>query len=200
MGRAVAWAKDDEPGVEWAEVDLGADRFSARGVAIGIGSLPFRLDYTLDTTAGWVTARLSAEARGDGWHRSVDLRRTPAGAWVATAGGAGAPALAAAGGATAALAGALDCDLGGSPLTNSMPVLRNGLLVADGEQRFLMAFVEVPSLAVRPSRQGYATVGRTAGGLRRIRYRSLDGTFTSVLTFDADGLVVDYPQLGHRVP
>jgi hypothetical protein len=90
---------------------------------------------------------------------------------------------------------ALDCDLGGCPVTNTMPVLRHDLH-RSGDREFLMAFVEVPSLRVVPNRQRYTYLRRTAGG-SVVRYRS--GSFRSDLTIDEDGLVVNYPRLGRRV-
>lgn len=198
--RAIGWTKEGALGVEWADVDLGTDRLSAAGVAIGWDPVPYRLDYELETGPDWVTRRLAITARGNGWHRSLILERSDEGAWTIEADGAGADEVPEAGGDSAAVAGALDCDLGYAPLTNTMPVLRHRLLAEDGTHELLMAFVEVPSLRVRPSRQGYSTIGRDGEGHRLIRYRSLDSTFTSELTFDEDGLVLRYPQLGAAVP
>ena len=60
-----------------------------------------------------------------------------------------------------------------------------------------MAFIEVPALRVVPSRQRYTHVGRRDDGVAVVRYES--GSFRSELTIDADGLVIDYPQLGRRM-
>ncbi|MEU8294255.1 putative glycolipid-binding domain-containing protein [Streptomyces pseudogriseolus] len=90
-----------------------------------------------------------------------------------------------------ALDGALDCDLGLCPLTNTMPVLRHGLHRTPGEREFLMAWVSVPGLTVEPSRQTYTHLGPG-----RVRFAS--GDFRSDLTFDEDGCVVDHPRLARR--
>lgn len=97
------------------------------------------------------------------------------------------------GGDAAALGQALDCDLGGCPLTNTMPVLREGLL-RGGSAEFTMAWVSVPALVVRPVRQRYAYLRSGADGSSVIRYHS--GTFTAEVTFGPGGLVTDYPGLG----
>lgn len=55
----------------------------------------------------------------------------------------------------AAVLGAVDCDLGRSPLTNVMPVRRHRLHEAPGAVDFLMAWVSVPDLGVHRSRQRY---------------------------------------------
>ncbi|MCM1966463.1 putative glycolipid-binding domain-containing protein [Streptomyces sp. G1] len=92
------------------------------------------------------------------------------------------------------LDGALDCDLGLRPMTNTMPVLRHGLHrpPGTGPHRFLMAWVSVPDLAVTPNRQTYTHLGRAEHGTR-VRYES--GDFRADIAFDDDGLVLDYPSL-----
>jgi hypothetical protein len=83
-------------------------------------------------------------------------------------------------------------DLGLSPLFNSLPVWRDGLL-EDGEARdYVMRFVEVPELRVSESQQRYEPLGG-----RRLRYTS--GDFTAVLDFDDEGLVDRYEHLAERV-
>jgi hypothetical protein len=197
--RSVGWRKDGAIGLEWADLTLDHDRLAATIVAIGADPLPYRLDATLETDGGWVTRRLRVTTRGGDWERELDLGRGPDGRWSIDAHAAGRADLPAPGGPPGPLDGALDCDLGLSPVTNTMPVLREGLLRLDGERTFTMAWVEVPSLRVIASRQGYATRGHDPAKHRRIEYRSLDGDFTSIVTFDADGLVVDYPQLARRL-
>jgi uncharacterized protein len=83
-------------------------------------------------------------------------------------------------------------DLGLSPLFNSLPVWRDGLL-EDGEARdYVMRFVAVPELRVFESQQRYEPLGG-----RRLRYTS--GDFTAVLDFDDQGLVDRYEHLAERV-
>ena len=54
--------------------------------------------------------------------------------------------------------GALDCDLGLSPLTNFMPIRRRRLLDGGEAHEFLMAWVSVPDLGVHRSEQRYEPV------------------------------------------
>jgi len=212
--RAIAWHKEDPAGAELAEVTLGDDVMFAGGVAIGGEPSAYRLDYSLETGSGFVTTRLQVTARGEGWRRTLNLRRDPAGAWTAATTADGeAPEGLAPPGATAAegagpagptgripwLDGALDCDLGLSPLTNSMPALRHRLLEEDGSVDLLMAWVSVPDLGVHASRQRYTALRDRPGGGRLIRFESLDSGFTAELAFDADGLVVDYPGIGRQL-
>jgi uncharacterized protein len=188
------WAKDRPFGAELADVAVRGGTLSASGVALGSEPCPYRLEYRLTTTAGYVTARLVARAEGPGWRRVLVLDRAASGAWSCTTEAEGPLDRPPPGGDLGPLAGALDCDLGLSPLTNSMPVLRHRLHEGGGPVDVLVAWVAVPELAVYPSRQRYAFVrrGRRA---RVVRFEALDGDFVADIRFDDQGLVVDYPGL-----
>ena len=180
--RSVAWVKEDPFGVEFAEVTFATRALTAAGVAIGTEPYVYRLDYSLETADDFFTSNLVVTVAGNGTRRTLDLRRSDEGAWTAE------------GEVLSSLDGALDCDLGLCPLTNTMPVLRHELLDGSGTADFVMAWVSVPDLAVHAAPQRY-----TARGNRVVRFESLDSPFTADLTFDADGLVVDYPQLARRL-
>jgi len=62
--------KDEPFGVEFADIDLGPNYLTARGVAVAGDPTPYRLDYTLETAAGFVTSRLHVVSSGEGWRRS----------------------------------------------------------------------------------------------------------------------------------
>jgi hypothetical protein len=192
--RSVAWAKEDPFGVEFAEVKLSADSMSAVGVCVGTDPVAFRLDYTFETGPRFVTSRLVVGSRGEGWHRTLELRRSEEGAWTASVQAEGDLAMPANSIDPEALVDALDCDLGLSPLTNTMPVLREGLLDRDGSAELLTAWVSVPDLSVHVSPQRYTSLGSHV-----MRYESLDSDFAADIAFDADGLVVDYPGIGRRL-
>jgi uncharacterized protein len=179
------WAVTGSVGFETAWVEMDGSSLRARGRVVGTIPAPYWLSYELETGPEFVTRRLRVTARDAAGVRRLDLR-ADGGRW--TADGEPLPEL----------ADALDCDLGLSPLTNTMPVLRHGLHRTPGERELLMAWVSVPDLAVRPSRQTYTHLGTTPDGGGRARYAS--GDFRSDLTFDAAGLVVDYPQLARRLP
>lgn len=83
-------------------------------------------------------------------------------------------------------------DLGFSPLFNSLPVIRDGLL-EDGEaQAYTMRLIDVPSLEVTNSEQLYESLG---GG--RVRFSA--GDFTADIRFDEQGYVLDYPGIATRL-
>ena len=192
----LTWTGTDDWRAEQAAVQLEEGRFSARGVQLGVLPLPYRLDYVLETGPNWRTRTLELAAAGDGWQRTLHLARAEDGGWTAEATGAGVVDLPAPGGGTAALEEAMDCDLGLSPLTNTMPILRHRLHLTGGVVESTMAWVSVPDLGVHASRQRYEHLRRVPGGAL-VRFSS--GEFSADLTVDAAGFVVDYPQLGRRV-
>jgi hypothetical protein len=82
-------------------------------------------------------------------------------------------------------------DLGLSPLFNSLPVLRDGLLTSDSARTYEMRWVDVPSLQVERSEQRYEPLGDNV-------VRFVAGTFMAEIAFDDAGFVVDYPGLARR--
>ncbi|MFJ2032102.1 putative glycolipid-binding domain-containing protein [Streptosporangium sp. NPDC087985] len=183
--RGLVWMKDR--GAEYAEVDLGPE-LTAVGVAIGTDPVPYRLAYTLRTLPGYMTEMLSVRAHGPGWSRALDLRRSARGTWSCETKEEGDLDGPPPGGDMRVLNDALDCDLGLSPLTKTMPVLRHGLNTCEGRMDFVMAWVGVPHLQVIHHPQRYTHLGPNA-----VRYES-EG-FSADLAFDHDGIVTDYPGL-----
>jgi uncharacterized protein len=82
-------------------------------------------------------------------------------------------------------------DLGFSPLFNSLPVIRDGLLRPGPPRTYVMSWVDVPSLEVSRSEQRYEPLGNGS-----VRFSA--GDFTADILFDDDGFVVAYPGIGTR--
>jgi hypothetical protein len=183
--RLLTWQIDETSGFDTAWAELQGGRLFAEGRSVGQLPVSFWASYTVETAGEFVTARVDVETRWDGGAASLELRRDPSAGWSVN------------GEQRADLADALDCDLAGCPLTNTMPVLRHDLLQQPGDHHFLMAFIELPGLRVVPSHQRYTHIraGDPAGAV--IKYRS--GSFESDLVFDEDGFVLEYPKLGRRV-
>ncbi len=196
--RVVVWESEIAPGMELSQVRLYRGELRATGATIGTNPEPYRLEYELETVEGFATSALRVRSQGRGWSRSLELRRSSGGAWTCSGTADGEPDLPPVAGSVDAFSEALDCDLGRSPLTNSMPVLRHGLLDGGDPTDFVMAWVSVPDLGVHRSEQRYTFV-RREGERSIVRYESGDRSFVADLTFDADGLVVFYPGLARRV-
>jgi hypothetical protein len=200
MRRLVVWSGIDHWRAEVARVELADDRVSAMGTQIGVDPLPYRLDYELETHAHFVTKRLRAHAEGSDWARRIDLRHDGNGVWICDAASDGTVELPAPGGSGEAVSGALDCDLGFSPLTNLLPVRRDALHQHGGAVDLVTAWVSVPDLGLHLYPQRYEHVRRhAAGAVVRFIDRGLAPGFVADLELDEDGLVQLYPELARRV-
>jgi hypothetical protein len=196
------WRRLDTAGVEHTLADHRRG-LTARGTTVAADPIAHTCTYDLQTDESWATARLDVSSEGAGWLRTLRLELA-AGRWRATTAEQGDldGALAAAGHARAGLPGtedpdllfgAFDVDLTGSPLTNTLPIRRLGLLTAEPgvAHRLSVAWVLVPSLEVVQADQIY-----TALGDGRVRFAN--ETFSADITVDADGFVTDYPGLAVR--
>ena len=194
----VGWTGPEPVRIDVASVSLRADQLSAHGSS---ATEDYVLTYRLATEPPWITRRLDVRVDGDGWWRRLTLERDVGGRWSSRteATGEGEPVTTVA--EHDELEGALDCDLALCPLTNTMPVLRHGLLEASraGERRrvdLTTAWVSVPELEVVASAQRYDSGVPVAGGGAQVRYQA--GAFVEHIEFDVDGLVVSYPSIGQR--
>jgi uncharacterized protein len=196
--RRVEWQGVDDP----SRRDAALVRFDAAALLAAGSSVAddWTSAWSLDVGPGWVTRRLAVRTQGPGWARSLLLQRDDEGRWSAEGTAEGDADLPRPGlDEPGLLGGAADCDLGLNPVTNTMPIRRLGLLrTAVPETELLVAWVDVPSLAVLASRQVYGSSGGSLVG-REVDYFSQDRGFHSRLVVDRDGLVIDYPQLARRV-
>jgi hypothetical protein len=197
------WNRKDTSGTEHALVDARHGLY-ARGHQMAVDPIAYTCRYEVQTDPTWATARLDVSVEGAGWVRSVRLELA-AGRWRVTATEQGDldAALTAAGHARAGLPGmedpdllygAFDVDLGGSPLTNTLPIRRLDLARAENgvAHRLSVAWVLLPSLEVVQADQIYTSLGPG-----KIRYAG--ETFSADLVIDDDGFVIDYPGLALRV-
>ncbi|WP_205781402.1 putative glycolipid-binding domain-containing protein [Planctomonas deserti] len=198
------WLRTDVPGWEVVVVD---DRsgLRARGSQHAVDPVPYALSYELWTDARWATTRLVAHAEGAGWTRDLELTRN-GNEWTSVSAAAGEADIASFDGSGVrapappgiadpeALRGAVDVDIGGSPLTNALPVRRLGLLATEPGSvvRLGSAWVLPPTLEVVASAQTYEVLSGD-----RIRYG--DAGNGAVIEYDADGWVRDYEGLARRV-
>jgi uncharacterized protein len=199
---ALFWRRTDTAGSEQAICMEGAG-LRARGTALAASPVPYVCRYDILTDETWATTRCEVTVEGAGFLRSVRLERA-AGRWRVTANEQGNldAALLAAGHTRvdqpgcedpSTLHAALDVDLGGSPLANTLPIRRLRLLDRPGVQQTIeVAWVLVPSLEVVVSSQLYRSEGNGV-----VRFTS--GSFTADLQVDERGYVRHYPGLADRV-
>lgn len=196
--RLIVWSGVDTWRAEACELRLSTHGMTAEGTQIGGTPVPYRLHYQLDAMDGFLTRRLSVDAAGEGWSRRLLLLHDGEGSWTIESDHRGSAPLPDAGGDPRRVQGALDCDLGLCPATNTMPVVRHSLHRGPGEGDFLMAWVSVPDLAVHPSRQRYQHVRMTDAG-SVVRYIGEHRNFVGDLELDPDGVVVFYPELARML-
>jgi hypothetical protein len=194
--RFLIWTGVEEWLTESTAVDLSGRGLSATGTQFGADPVPFRVDYRLEAPL-FVTRELELTAVTEGGRRHLLLRHDGAGDWDARVDDEGEAPGGPWDGSLPDLAEALDIDIQNSPLTNTMPILRDGFQ-ASGSGDLLMAFVTTPALRVEASPQRYEHLRATEGG-SVVRYISRDGDFTADLELDGDGLLTFYPRLARRV-
>lgn len=178
-----------------ADVTWRGNSFSAQGTH---RSQDYEATWQLEVADDWATRRLEVTSSGPGWTRHLTLNRDDSGRWFDAVDVSGeqpraleAPGIA----ENVDLSNAIDCDLGLCPLTNTMPIRRLGLHKHPcEEQPLMMAWVDVPSLRVIASDQSYGSdrpgIVNYASGTRNVHVQ---------LRVDADGVVIDYPDLARRV-
>lgn len=167
---------------------------------MAVDPFPYRLEYRLEARRDFITRRFVLESQGSGWWRRLELRHDGIGHWEAESKKEGKVELPDPGGDLKAVEGALDCDLGLSPLTNLMPIRRSGLDRHSGTEDFLMTWVSVPDLSFFASAQRYEHVSTGNGGsVVRFVDRGRFAGFEAELRLDQSGLVLIYPELCERV-
>lgn len=187
----------------WNRVGFGAELaivntdsgLRANGWALGAAPEQYSCHYVLSTDERWATLSLEVQTEGAGWARSLRMTRKSSGdEWRIRASETGSLAGSPAGAEhPERIVDALDVDLAFSPLTNTLPIRRLGLLRQSVGSEFALtvAFVELPTLTVIASTQQY-----TVAGERQVGFRS--GDYRVGLDVDPEGFVVDYPGLATR--
>jgi uncharacterized protein len=167
---ALVWALPAARRREIAWIELGdSATLHARGRQWCDGEPRYELSYELETSAGYVTRRLAVSVT-DGPAVTLERGRSPE------------------------LEGVADCDLGFSPLTNAMPVLRSRLEGAAGAFEIDVAWISVPDLTVHRDHQIYEPLGRD-----RLRFSSPAADFEREITLTPDGFVLAYPDIARLV-
>lgn len=178
----IAWSA-----LRWAGFEILHLRQEGQGVDLDgrvlavLDGEPVRLRYDIRCDGAWRVR--SARVERDGPGAQLALRTDGDGGWLGCEGEV-----------VPALQGCTDVDLAITPATNALPIRRLGL--APGESReILAAYVEFPSLALKAVRQRYTRLASRGG---RAAYRYESRTFRTEFEVDAQGLVVDYPDVWRR--
>ena len=174
------WRRIDVPGREEARVEHTGDGWRLTGaLEVEEADADARLQYVIDCDERWRTRSALIEGTASGAAIRVALEADGEGAWRRD----GEP--------LPTLAGALDVDLGFTPATNTLPILRLALRVGETTP-VRSAWLRFPELRLEPLEQTY-----TREAERVFRYRAMvDGEpFVARLDTDAFGRVLRYEGL-----
>jgi len=183
--QTVRWSQQDGTGLEHLMLDARSDGLVVESIVAGESDAgAFGIMYRIECDTRWQVTRLALKLAGGA---AIELERTDGkdgGAHVWTAAG-GTP--------QDALRGCIDVDITATPFTNTLPIRR--LQLQPGERRVIrVVYVRVPEMTVSVVEQAYTCLE----AYRRYRFEGLDTGFTSEITVDEDGLVLDYPGLFKR--
>jgi hypothetical protein len=142
------------------------------------------VSYAIVLDAAWMTREVRVSARSASGAHELTLESDAAGSWLAD--GARAPQL----------DGCLDVDLESSALTNALPIHRLALAVGE-EADAPAAYIRAGDLRVERLDQRYVRLP-DAGAGERYHYSAPSFGFQCRLTYDASGLVLDYPGIAVR--
>jgi hypothetical protein len=187
--RMLAWTGVDCLRLEATRALLGERGLRATGSLVSAqqdGMETYSASYALATDEACVVQRLTVRTVRAQGEQHVTLTRSEEGIWLVDHGQ---------GAARSNFGGALDVDLAFSPLFNALPVRRLGLHREASRHDLPVVFVALPSLEVYRVSQTYRTMSLGAPAVICINSDSFEGE----LTVDADGLVLQYPGLAHRV-
>lgn len=185
MNRSIMWAQVGETGLEQLHLSQRKDEIIADGlVLLKEQDVPMRVHYIVRCDSKWIAREVSLHVVGLAGARQR-LTSDGTGHWFRK------------GQKLAALDGCLDVDINVTPFTNTLPI-RNLALQPGESAEISVVYLTVPELSFRPARQRYTCLELTPEG-GRYRYEGLDTGFTREITVDADGLVINYPDIWRRV-
>jgi uncharacterized protein len=178
--RIIRWQPEEGVGLEHLELRETDWGYLAQSTIVGTfegHDFSCRYEVTLDVK--WTFRHLVLE-KTDG--KVLILKSDGMGTWE-RANGDGLPEF----------RGCIDIDIGATPFTNTLPI-RRAHLEAGVPQHFRMVWIPLDSLEPFVDEQIYTRRDDT-----NVHYAAADGSFEADITIDADGLVVDYRGLYHRI-
>lgn len=184
--RDLLWTPSSGVGLEHLRLTQDQTGYFASSVVIGTKyGQPFSAWYVIRCDASWRVQQVNVTTLHSA-NKRVELLVQSEGQWQVPSGQP-----------LPELDGCIDVDISATPFTNTLPIRR--LALSPGQSaELLVAYITVPEMEVRPARQRYTCLEATEhGGL--YKYEGLSTGFTANIRVDADGLVIDYPEVFKRV-
>ncbi len=170
-------------GFEITQFDKNDGRVVLTGTTLGVeGRVPWNLRYVIELDPSWRTRRAAIE---DSNGRRLEVEADGQGRWTIN------------GKHDANLDGCLDLDLEGSVVTNTAPVHRMALAVGEHAEA-PAAYVRAAGLTLERLEQTYERLPTEDDSIL-FDYDSPRFDYRDRIRFAADGLVIDYPNIGARV-
>jgi hypothetical protein len=181
----LTWRSQDHRRMESVRVQLSGKRIKANGriVAAATDTNPaFAAYYDLLTDETGATKRLGMTVTLAERERQLVVARDDENVWLVTDHQ---------GDSRAAYEGALDVDLVYSPFFNTLPIRRIGLHERSDSITVPTVYVKLPEMSVAAAVVSYSNIG---DGMKL-----QSPTSDTTVTVDADGFIVDYPDLAERI-
>lgn len=170
---SMMWRRHDGTGVDRCVLVRGPGGVRLSGTSLlVVGGTPYEIRYSVLTDPGGNTTTVGAHVQGPGNDRRLALTSDGAGTWSV----GDEPVV--------GLFGATDVDLGWTPATNTLPILRLGLEIGESAQ-VTVAVISFPEHEVERRIQTYERTGATT-------YRHASSTFDGTLSVDGNGLVTEH--------
>ncbi|NNH74133.1 putative glycolipid-binding domain-containing protein [Nocardia uniformis] len=181
----LTWRAPNGSRMESVRVVLNGNRIRAAGriIAGATEEHPaFSASYDLSTDENGVTKRLSLRSTIAAGERHASIARDEENYWLIDAGTTH---------VRSTFGGALDVDVVLSPFFNTLPIRRYGLAHASEDIQVPVVYVRLPDLLVQEASVTYSS---GADGIH-----VLSPVSSATVTVDADGFLLDYPDLAERI-
>jgi hypothetical protein len=185
----LTWRAHDARRMESVRVQLSGKRIKANGHIVAADSEAnpaFAAYYDLQTDETGVTKRLGMTVTLAERERQLAIARDEENMWLVTDHQ---------GESRAAYDGALDVDVVFSPFFNALPIRRCGLMERADSITVPTIYLRLPEMSVSSAMVSYSSPAPGAGEGIKVHSPVSETT----LTVDADGFIVNYPDLAERI-
>lgn len=189
----LTWQRVESPSLESVRLLFTGGRLRASGRIVAAanaasGVEAFNASFSASVERAEEAGRLLLRTTTADEERQLALSRTPDGSWLIDHGDGTQR--------RSSFEGAIDVDVAGAVTFNALPIRRLGLHREPAEVELPVLWVSLPDLAVKVVRLTYRTLSIGENGAT-ITY--VDGEFSTELTVDRDGMVIDFPGRAHRI-
>jgi len=137
----------------------------------------YRVDYSIKTNRNWECIFFEATTQLSDKKEVINYHSDGRGNWTKN----GAP--------VNEFKGCIDIDISLTPFTNSLPINRLQWEL-NKPQQITVLFLDILSQEIMPTQQCYTKLSNT-----KFKFENVPNDFEAIITVDASGMVVNYPDL-----